>query len=70
MQDVMRIFLNVPMLDVWESVKYCDDFLMRKEDGLPLRVAGGNEDILGTLKIDPLLKILDVNREFRFLWGG
>ena len=30
----------------------CDEFLVRNEDGLPLRVARGDEDILGTLKID------------------
>ena len=29
----------------------CDEFLMKNEDGLPLRVVGGDEDILGTLKI-------------------
>ena len=43
----------------------CNEFPMRNEDGLPLRVAGGDEDIPGTLKIDPFLKILDVNGEFR-----
>ena len=46
----------------------CDEFLVRNEDGLPLIVAGGNEDILGNLKIDPFLNILDVNMEFR-CWG-
>ena len=30
----------------------CDELLVRNEDGPPLRVAGGDEDILGTLKID------------------
>ena len=46
-----------------------DEFPMRNEYGLPLRVVGGDEDILGTLKIDDFLKILYVNREFR-CWGG
>ena len=46
-------------------VTNCDEFLVRIEDGLPLRVEGGNEDIPGTLKIDPFLNILDVNGEFR-----
>ena len=48
----------------------CDEFPMRNEDGLPLRVARGNEDILGTLRIDPFLKTLDFNMEFRCLVGG
>ena len=46
------------------TLKNCDQFLMSNEDGLPLRVA----QLLGTLKIDPFLKFLDVNREFR-CWG-
>ena len=46
----------------------CDEFLMSNEDGLPLRVVGGDEDIPGTLKIDPFLNILDINGEFR-CWG-
>ena len=33
---------------------------MRNEDGLSLRVVGDDEDILGTLKIDSFLNILDV----------
>ena len=31
----------------------CDEFLVRNEDGLPLKVAGGDEKILGTLKSYP-----------------
>lgn len=34
---------------------------MRNDDGLFLRVVGGNEDIPSTLKIDPFLNILDVS---------
>ncbi|RUS65369.1 hypothetical protein CUZ56_03052 [Saezia sanguinis] len=30
----------------------CDELLMSNEDGLLLRVARGDEDIIGTLKID------------------
>ena len=66
---LLRTFLDVPMLDVRESIKNCDEFLMRNEDGLPLRVVGGDDDIIGTLKIDPFLNILDVNGDFR-CWGG
>ena len=43
------------------TLKYCDEFLMRNDDGLPMRVA----QLLGTLKIDPLLNIFNVNGEFR-----
>ena len=43
----------------------CDEFLVRNEDGLPFRVVGGNEEILGSSKIDHFLKILDANKEFR-----
>ena len=49
----MRTFLDVPMLDVRESLKNFDEFLVSNEDGLPLRVSGSDEDIPGTLKIDP-----------------
>ena len=46
----------------------CDEFIVRNEDGLPMRVVGGNEDIPSTLKIDPFLNILDVNGNLDF-WG-
>ena len=48
----------------------CDEFLVSNEDGLPLRVARGNEDIIDTVKIDPFLNILDVNGEFRYCRAG
>lgn len=48
----MRTFLDVPMLDVRASLKNYGELLMSNEDGLLLRIAGGNEDILGTLNID------------------
>ena len=66
----MRTFLDVPVLDVRETLKNCVEFLVGNEDGLPLRVVGGDEDIPGTLKIDPFLKILYVNGEFRCCKGG
>ena len=70
MQEAMRAFLDVPVLDVRESINNCDELLVRNEDGLPLRVARGDEDIQGTLKINQFLNILDDNREFRCLWVG
>ena len=30
----------------------CDELLMRNEDGILMKVEGGDADILGTLKID------------------
>ena len=42
-----------------------DELLVSNEDGLPLRVVGGDEDILSTLKIGSFLKLLDVNMESR-----
>ena len=66
---IMRTFLDVPVLDVQESVEYCDELLVSNEDGLLLRVAGGDKDIPSTLKIDHFLKISDVNGKF-ICWGG
>ena len=50
------------------TLNICDELLMRNEDGLFVIVARGDEDILGTLNIEPFLKILDVNEEF-ICWG-
>ena len=43
----------------------CNEFLMSNEDRLPLRVARGDEEIPGTLKIDHFLNIFYVNMQFR-----
>ena len=51
----MRTFLDVPVLDVGESLKNCNEFIVSNEDGLPLRVAGSNENIPSALKIDHFL---------------
>ena len=47
-----------------ETLKNCDELIVRNEDGFSLRVA----QLPGILKIDPFLNILDVYGEFRW-WG-
>lgn len=49
--------------------KNYDELFVSNEDGLPMRVARCDEEILGTLNIGPFLKILEFNGELR-CWGG